>query len=103
MNGPLESAPSHAQQPERDRDSADLLRQIDVCRKLGISDETWRRWRARGLTPEPVDLPGVLRWRRQDVEAFMERKRALPRTRHYFRSAERQTRAKQLVAVQNVG
>lgn len=50
--------------------SPEYLTQIQICRKLGISDETWRRWRAARLTPEPARLPGRLRWHLEDIERF---------------------------------
>jgi predicted DNA-binding transcriptional regulator AlpA len=62
-----------AQQTERR-----LLTQIDVCRRLEISDETWRRWRAAGRTPEPAPLPGRKRWYAADID-LME----VPRSRTF--------------------
>lgn len=52
----------------------DLLTQLEVCQRIGISDETWRRWRKRGLTPAPVqNLPPHSRpkWRVADIDAFI--------------------------------
>lgn len=50
-----------------------LLRQVEVCARLGISDETWRRWRKARIAPMPVDLPGAKRWRAEDIEALATR------------------------------
>lgn len=50
----------------------DVLTQKEVCKRLAISDETWRRWRKAGRTPEQVALPGRPRWRRADIDALVE-------------------------------
>jgi predicted DNA-binding transcriptional regulator AlpA len=62
----------------------ELLRVVDICARLGVSDETWRRWRLNGLAPTPVRLPGRPRWRVEDIEAF---KRGLLGTGRRFFSA----------------
>lgn len=47
----------------------ELLRQVDVCARLWISDQTWLRWRAAKRTPDAVVMPsGRLRWRREDID-----------------------------------
>ena len=47
-----------------------LLRQGEICRRLGISDDRWRRWPDSGRAPAPV--PGLPkrrpRWRLEDFE-----------------------------------
>lgn len=62
-------------------------RALDICKRLNISDETWRRWRKAGLTPEPAPMPGVPRWHRADIEDFERRRHYYGR--EYFRSVRR--------------
>ena len=85
----LQPARIEPQQPREEahvpRTAPDLLTQGQVCRMLGISDETWRRWRAAGRTPQQVDLPGHPRWRRDDIEALAGQ----PVAGRYFRSIHR--------------
>jgi len=58
-----------------------LLRQFEVCKRLGISDETWMRWqrfKAAGREgyqhyPGHVAMPGVKRWKESDIEAQKDR------------------------------
>jgi predicted DNA-binding transcriptional regulator AlpA len=65
----LVAANLDAQSVTRNGHGSDLLRQIDVCARLGISDQTWMRWRKAGRVPDAVVLPsGRLRWRRDDIE-----------------------------------
>ena len=65
------------------------LTQTQICRKYGISDETWRRWRAAQMTPDPVpNLPGAKRWRAADVAAFFDG-RAPESPRRFFSSHRR--------------
>jgi hypothetical protein len=55
----------------------EFLTQIQICRRMGICDETWRRWRQRGLTPAPAPLPGRPRWRVEDIAEFERRGRVV--------------------------
>jgi len=83
----LESVPASAQQSKRYRDGADLLTQVQVCAQLGISDQTWMRWRAARRTPEPVTLPsGRLKWRREDIDRLAGRPVLVGGPRRYFGS-----------------
>lgn len=73
----------------------DLLSQVEVCRRLGISDQTWMRWRKAGRTPAAVTLPsGRLKWRLVDIDAITRSvtPAAPPRRRHFGKA-----RAMQLV------
>lgn len=70
-----QARPSAAHEPQGHLDGPEFLRQSDICRWLGISDETWRRWRQAGRVPRPVDLPGAPRWSRRDLEAWLLAKR----------------------------
>lgn len=63
--------PSHLQPQVAtgQRDGADLLSQPQIARRLGISTDTWLRWRKAGLVPEAVVLPsGRRKWRREDID-----------------------------------
>jgi len=75
MKRALQAASAHAQQPQGHGDGPDVLTQTQICRRLGLSDETWRRWRARGITPPRVALPGHPRWTRADIDAFAQGRR----------------------------
>lgn len=88
MNRALETSHPDAQQPQGHGDRPLLLTQIQVCRRLGISVQTWRNWRARGRTPATVDLPGRPRWRAADIDAFASRLNVAPR-RTFFNTARR--------------
>jgi hypothetical protein len=63
--------------------SPDLIAGIDICRWLGISDETWRRWRkADPACPRPVaGLSGRPRWRVADIDRFITGSRFLASVR----------------------
>lgn len=51
-----------------------LLTRADVARELKISRATTYRYVAEGYLPAPLRIgPGVLRWRPQDIDAFLER------------------------------
>jgi hypothetical protein len=71
-----------------------LIGQTDICRRLGISIQTWRNWRARGIAPEPIRglSPRRPRWRRADIDAFeagkpVARHAAPGAPRRFFQSA----------------
>ena len=53
----------------------DLLDADAVARTIAVSPRTLRRLRARRGLPRPVRGPGPLRWRRRDLEAYLERVR----------------------------
>lgn len=72
-------------------DRPDLLTQVQVCRRLGISDQTWMNWRKAGRAPEPVVLSsGRRKWRAVDIDDLIGRAErrpgsaARPVSRHYF-------------------
>jgi hypothetical protein len=81
----LQPATADPQQAHRDDHGAEVLTQIQICRRLGISDETWRRWRKAGLTPPQLELPGHPRWRWADVESCMARRERPTRRAHFGR------------------
>lgn len=84
----LQPSDLEPQQPAGEGDGADLLTQVQVCRKLGISDETWRRWRRALRTPLAVTMPsGRLKWRASEIaglEGYVRDERAAGR--RYFGS-----------------
>jgi predicted DNA-binding transcriptional regulator AlpA len=82
----LQPAPTSSQESQRDSHGPVLLSQKQVCARLGISDDTWRRWRKRGVTPPQSDLPGHPRWRADDIEAFGQRRKV---ARSFFITAGR--------------
>jgi len=66
----------------------ELIGQTAICKRLGISDETWRKWRKRGIAPRPV-VPGYQpRWNVADIDAFVAGSSAPGGSgRHYFASS----------------
>lgn len=75
MKGSAQTLTAQPQQTGRNEHPVDqrsqFVRQADICRRFGISDETWRRWRAARRAPAPVpNVPGRPRWRVEDIEAF---------------------------------
>lgn len=69
--GALQSTNAHPEVAPRDGDGPDLLTQEQVCRRLGISADTWTRWRKALRTPACVTLPsGRRKWRREDIDAL---------------------------------
>lgn len=88
-----------AQQPTREGHGPDLLTQVQVCARLGISNTTWMRWRKAGRTPHAVRLPsGRLKWRASDIAGLVSRSEERSTGRRYFGTA-RKSGAGQLVAV----
>jgi len=90
----LESSPSGVEQGvgSQDRPHQTVLRQFQICQRLGISDETWRRWVRCGRAPAPLDGFPIERprWSVQSIEAF-ERglRQARPGRRDYFTAHRR--------------
>jgi predicted DNA-binding transcriptional regulator AlpA len=80
-----------------------LISGTEICRRLGISDETWRRWRAAGKAPAPIGLPGRPRWRVSDIDAFTQQAVPVrPSHRRYFAAARVVRHARTLTAVHAV-
>jgi predicted DNA-binding transcriptional regulator AlpA len=53
-----------------------LLTSADVAAMLGITEKTFRNWRWAGRfddLPPPIEFGRTKRYRRADVEAFIER------------------------------
>lgn len=50
-----------------------FLRRADVLKLLGVNNATLFRWRKAGKFPPPMKLTaGSLRWRKTDVDAWLE-------------------------------
>ncbi|MFW0181300.1 helix-turn-helix transcriptional regulator [Rothia sp. P5766] len=47
----------------------------DLCRILGVSDETLRRWRRQGKVPPPVMIGRSPKWPPSDLEFMVQMNR----------------------------
>jgi len=55
----------------------ELLTVEEVCRRLGISADTWYKWRARRVTPALIRLPnGSHRVRVTDLDRWLSEREA---------------------------
>lgn len=52
-----------------------LIDADEFARQIGVDVRTLRRMRHEGAVPEPIQLGNVLRWRRSDVERFLQGRR----------------------------
>ena len=48
-----------------------LLSARGVAERLGVDPKTVRRWREAGKLPPAIDVAGVLRWRPEEIEAWL--------------------------------
>lgn len=97
---PLQSGDLDSQGSTRTSDGPDLLTQVEVCRRLGISDETWMRWRKAGKAPEGVTMPsGRVKWRTADIDRLTHTPTERTGSRRYFGSVYRKQCARQVVSV----
>lgn len=53
--------------------SLNILTPTELMKELGVSRRTLRRWQLAGMLPAIVLNPRVVRYRRCDVEAMLER------------------------------
>ncbi len=44
-----------------------ILTKQEVAELFRVSQRTIERWRLRGVLAQPLDLPGAVRWRREDL------------------------------------
>lgn len=52
---------------------SDLLTVPRICERIGCSRWTWRRWVTAKTAPQPVPgLPGHPKWKRADIDRFVE-------------------------------
>ena len=49
-----------------------LLTARDVAERLRVDAKTVRRWRESGRLPPAIEIGGVVRWRTQDIDAWIE-------------------------------
>lgn len=53
-----------------------LVNVADICAMFGICDKTAWKWVDRGWLPPPIRMnQAVVRWRRKDIESFIESKK----------------------------
>ncbi len=59
-----------------------LLTEVEAAELLALSAKTLRRWRWAGQGPEFVKLGGAVRYRAEDIAAFIEfgKSSPMPRT-----------------------
>lgn len=62
--------PTEAPQPAADHTRPDFLSAGEVAAKLGCSDRSVWRMNSAGELPEPVQLGGMTKWRREEIEAL---------------------------------
>ena len=73
MDVETDTAAATASQPGR------LLDLAGLAEVLSVAPRTVRRWRGSGKLPPAVDVGGLVRWRREDVDRWLEvRREAAP-------------------------
>ncbi len=50
----------------------ELLRTRDVTKELGIAESTLYGWRVRGVGPRAIKVGGQLRYRRSEIDRWLE-------------------------------
>lgn len=50
----------------------ELLTSLEVAELLRVSAYTVKRWRREGTGPKHIVVGGLIRYRRSDVEAYLE-------------------------------
>lgn len=53
-----------------------LLTPVDVAKYLGVPPATVYAWRYRGVGPRSIKVGRYLRWRRSDVDAWLDQRAA---------------------------
>lgn len=51
--------------------AARLLTTRDVAQKLALSERTVRRLRRQGVLPSGIEIAGVIRWRPEEIDAWL--------------------------------
>ena len=52
-----------------------LLNANDLARILSVDSKTVRRWRDEGQLPGAIQIGGVVRWKHEDIEAWIDARR----------------------------
>jgi len=52
-----------------------LLRNSEAAAHIGVASKTLRNWRARGIAPPAVRLNGAVRYRRSDLDRWVDARR----------------------------
>ena len=50
-----------------------LLREVEVAKRLNVSISSLRRWRYEKIGPKFIRIGGILRYRLTDVDDFIQR------------------------------
>jgi hypothetical protein len=80
---------AQGQRQVRNRVGGTLIGQAHICRRLGITVQTWRRWRQAGLAPVPVLEKPRPRWRVVDIERLESGEVVIPGRRSFLGAARR--------------
>lgn len=49
-----------------------LLRDVDCAALMDIGRATWWNWNSQGLVPAPVRVGGSVRWRSEEIQAWVK-------------------------------
>ena len=49
-----------------------LLSDAECAALCGVGRRTWRQYQAAGKVPPPIKLGGLTRWKRDDIELWIE-------------------------------
>jgi len=52
-----------------------LFRNSEAAFHIGVASKTLRNWRARGIAPPAVKLNGAVRYRRSDLDRWVNARR----------------------------
>lgn len=58
--------------PDRPEKKPLLVTAAEVALMLGVQTRTVNRWHDEEVLPPPVKMPGYRRWRRRDIEIWVE-------------------------------
>ena len=57
---------------QTDSEAPLLMTAAEVAAALAVNPRTIFRWRSAGTIPPPIQIGGATRWRRRDIEQFLE-------------------------------
>ena len=52
--------------------SAPFLTAADIAKRLQVDAKTVRRWREAGQLPPALEVGGIIRWRAEDIDAWLQ-------------------------------